>query len=461
MQTWIIVTAVVLPVTLVLVFLIVILRCFSSKRERKEFTETTRIRSVESLQSGIAKLQTNHKNSASIHHHQHDIDNKRKVNYNVLRRGSSMRPFFDWSDHPSLVLEAVEHGWSRFAFKGRNMSSPSTRSALLALCVPVDLGRESEAEISWEVCAGSVEYMQKVRLNSGLRKAIVGSTPLFGVSSVVQTALPLPGPFLGNSSFPQEAFFEITTLSSREDGARNVSKGEGEKTKLIQEVANANAQSDELKIAIKDEGRSEAVSMCLGLTVGGSFLRNSLAPILDQLDSMRTVLFILTVRIKLVFENEKAEWESTDRVIGCGFNPSQKKIFFTIDSELVHVIHCKSDEFGSPLYPTLAANIDITVVVNFGQRSFKYAPANSHRTTNPCFIRSVTNGHTATLGYEDSKELFSMGRIDAEWLNRCTTKSSHSTINNDNRNVEIDVESETDLFEIVLDNMKRSPSTFR
>ncbi|KAK1554461.1 hypothetical protein Q3G72_012493 [Acer saccharum] len=57
----------------------------------------------------------------------------------------------------------------------------------------------------------------------------------------------------------------------------------------------------------------------------------------------------------------------------------------------------------------------------------------------------------AALGYEDSKELFSMGRIDSEWLNRSSTKAG-------NRTSEFDEESEADLFEIVLDNSGRSPN---
>ncbi|KAF5195338.1 SPla/RYanodine receptor (SPRY) domain-containing protein [Thalictrum thalictroides] len=99
-------------------------------------------------------------------------------------------------------------------------------------------------------------------------------------------------------------------------------------------------------------------------------------------------------------------------------------------------------------------------MVNFGQSPFKYPPANVHRTPNPCFIRSHTNGPGASLGYEDSKELFSMGRIDAEWMNRCTTRSSHSTVDIDNRRPEVDEESEADLFDIVLERMSKSPSTF-
>lgn len=155
---------------------------------------------------------------------------------------------------------------------------------------------------------------------------------------------------------------------------------------------------------------------------------------------------------KLVFESEKSEWGRTDKVVGCGFDPRQKKVFFTVDSELIHVMHCKTDEYGSPLYPTLASNIDTMVLVNFGQSAFKYTAANSQRTPNPCFVGPAMNS-PAALGYEDSRELFSMGRIDAQWLNRSTTRG-----NQNQGRLDFDEESEADLFEIVLDSCGRSPS---
>lgn len=159
-------------------------------------------------------------------------------------------------------------------------------------------------------------------------------------------------------------------------------------------------------------------------------------------------------------ESEKAEWGTKDKVIGCGYDPARKKVFFTIDSELVHVINCKSEEFGAPLYPILAANVDFTVLVNLGQSAFLYAPANGQRTQNPCFIRPHGNS-PAALGYDDSRELFSMGRIDSQWLNRSTTKGSHANGGgtNNNRAESLDDDfSDADLFEIVLDSSGRSPN---
>lgn len=171
----------------------------------------------------------------------------------------------------------------------------------------------------------------------------------------------------------------------------------------------------------------------------------------------------------LAYGSEKGDWGQQEKVIGCGFDPREKKVFFTVNSELVHVAHCKSDEFGGPLYPALAANVEIEVLVNLGQSGFLYEPANATRTPNPCFMGPL-GGSPAALGYEDSGELFSMGRLDASWQNYCapcsgTNSDIYSWHGNDNDNSchsrskangEGD-ESEGDLFEIVLDVKGKSP----
>nr|GMC49238.1 zinc protease PQQL-like isoform X5 [Ipomoea batatas] len=45
------------------------------------------------------------------------------------------------------------------------------------------------------------------------------------------------------------------------------------------------------------------------------------------------------------------------------------------------------------------------------KRAFKYAPAKSG-TPNPCFIGPLASNSPATIGYEENKELFSMGKIE-------------------------------------------------
>lgn len=157
---------------------------------------------------------------------------------------------------------------------------------------------------------------------------------------------------------------------------------------------------------------------------------------------------------KLVAESEAGNWGRKDRVVGCGYNPGQRKVFFTVDSKVVHEVHCKTEDYCAPLYPTLAANGDTVVLVNLGQSPFRFEPANLQRSPNPCFM-----GTSPALGYEDSKELFSMGRIDSLWMQRSAARSNNNTVSSIKSLQEYDQESEGDLFEIVLESSGRSPYT--
>lgn len=325
MEDWLEITLVAAAVLILVLFIVVILKKFLCPRKRKEVTtinnhhidvagnrEELRIEnSPTSLQTGIGISKLHH---VSLHHHL-DRDGSKRTNYYVFRRGVSTKPFFSWSDHPSLVTDAVENGWSRFAFTTYT-SSPSIRSAmsLLGPCAAVSFNGDhrdrgnrgsEEVEISWEVCQGSADFLQKVRLNSGLKKinkipcTNFNSASAMAAKSVIRTALPLPGPPLGNSAFPQEAYFEITVLPSEDDdyyldtvgsaGTGRVRRGrlEGEKAKLIQQdfnakinspdslvqvvtTSNGNKKLEDLKIAGKDDGKGGATVLSLGLSAGGS-----------------------------------------------------------------------------------------------------------------------------------------------------------------------------------------------
>ncbi|KAL0360914.1 UNVERIFIED_CONTAM: hypothetical protein Sradi_3775900 [Sesamum radiatum] len=404
---------------LALVLLIILKRCFRRKA-RQDFVASDAERG-QNLQTGIARL-----HQVSPHHH----DGSKKTNYNYLfRRGVSTKTAFSWADHPSLVTDAVENGWSRFAFTAFT-SSPSVKSARSLLGVCGDPGNEPNMEVGWEVCEGSADFMQKIRLNPNLKKMVTISNPSStGAVSVIRAALPLPGPNLGNSSFPQEAYFEITIVSCNENDVDQFAdrekkgKSEGDRIKLIGEDFNAKNSPDSLSHVAsshsqrknkieelkpgKQDGKIEAVSVSVGLTGGGPLLLKIPGSYPGSIGFNSSGSVYLDGS-KLVFESEKDEWGTSETVIGCGYNPTQKKVFFTIDSQLVHEIHCKTEEFGTPLYPTIAANADITVLVNLGQSPFRFVPANLGRTPNPCFVAPL--GTSPALGYEDdSKELFSMG----------------------------------------------------
>ncbi|XP_022034215.1 uncharacterized protein LOC110936181 isoform X3 [Helianthus annuus] len=268
---------VVIPTGIFLLLLYLTIRFYNHNKKQQQ--------QPSSLQTGISKL----------HQQENIVNNKRLTNYYVLRTGvSSSKPLFNWSDNPSLVTDAVENGWSRFAFTNF-VSLPSVQSSksVFGHCgVVAGDGKDVEMmEIGWEVCQGSADFMQKIRINSGLRKVVTTTGSLMAAVSVVKSALPLPGPALGNSSpFPQEAYFEITILSTYEDeaetqtnGKRMANKGEWEKIKLNKESNNSNgvstrgvlAKVEELKgrNGGKDiaEGKKEMVIvLSVGLAGGGS-----------------------------------------------------------------------------------------------------------------------------------------------------------------------------------------------
>ncbi|KAL0432528.1 UNVERIFIED_CONTAM: hypothetical protein Slati_2587100 [Sesamum latifolium] len=457
-------------VILVLLLLLILQRCFHP-RPRRIFVVADTERG-QSLQTAISRL-----HQVCPDHDNLDGDNSKKTNFDVSRHGvvPTEVPFFSWADHPSRVTDAVENGWPRFAFTTL-LSSPSVKSArsLVGLCAGGGdhHGNGTNVGIGWEVCEGSEDYMQKIRLNPGLNKVITTLNPSMGAVSVIKTALPLPGPQLGNASFPQEAYFEITILPVNEDvndqltgdKAENA-KSESEEIRLIGEEYNAKNNPESLNYItsshsqwtnkieeVKPGGKQDVgeyeTSLSVGLTGGGPLPLKfpGSYPGSIGFNSNGSVYLDGT---KLVLESEKGEWGRAEKVIGCGYNPAQKKVLFTVDSQLVHEIHCKTEEFGSPLYPTLAANADVEVVVNLGQSPFKFEPGNLQRTPNPCFIRPQQPNSPA-LGYEDSKELFSMGRIDSQWLKRSGTIRSCNYKGN-SIGMEFELESEGDLFEIVLD----------
>lgn len=167
-------------------------------------------------------------------------------------------------------------------------------------------------------------------------------------------------------------------------------------------------------------------------------------------------LMIVITEKKLVFESESAEWAAVNKVIGCGFEPSNNKVFFTVDSQISHVIRCNSEAYSSPLFPFLAANVEAKLLVNLGQAPFKYAPANATRTSNPCFFRPLRGeeGGDQKIGFVvDSRELFSVARIETEWAvhgGRRKNQNSSMSSKKSSGSSEDALDGESDLFEIVL-----------
>lgn len=111
---------------------------------------------------------------------------------------------FHWEDHRDLVSEAEQHGWSRFSFSGNYLVG-----------FPLSHGEElSTTQASTTISTGpSSEFMQAVRLSpTGLyaKRNRQGKRQYY---CSVWMDLPLPGPQLSDeTSFPQDAYFEVTVL---------------------------------------------------------------------------------------------------------------------------------------------------------------------------------------------------------------------------------------------------------
>jgi hypothetical protein len=157
---------------------------------------------------------------------------KRSALMASLWRSSIPLRAFQWSEHPSHVITALEHGWPAFAFS-------YAASAMGAFAGPVHQMWEMCASCSsMKFCAPEItwttsqeECMQQVRLNPGLRSNKDGCVlPV----QALQTALPLPGPLLGPCPYPQESYFELSILASgTELSSGHSSLAGSERVKLI------------------------------------------------------------------------------------------------------------------------------------------------------------------------------------------------------------------------------------
>lgn len=271
MIEWLHVALIVVSAGFLALILFLVIRRWIRRRSNPAASDAER---GQNLQSGIARL-----HQVSPHHHQFDGEASKKSSYGLLRRGgggsSAAKPAFSWADHPSLVTDAVENGWSRFAFAAPPVQpSPSVKS-LLASCAAAT---GSGAEIGWEVCEGSADFMQRVRLNPGTKKGGGAASSSVAAAAVMRAALPLPGPNLGNLSFPQEAYFEVTVAAATGDESVNRERrgtAEGDKMKLIDEDFNAKSSRDSVnhshsqrrsKVEEVKIGRNEGIWLSVGLT---------------------------------------------------------------------------------------------------------------------------------------------------------------------------------------------------
>ncbi|GLJ43312.1 hypothetical protein SUGI_0899580 [Cryptomeria japonica] len=384
---------------------------------------------------------------------------------------------FCWNNHPSLVSEAIEHGWITFGFI--KTCTPSFPSNLWGLYNRFSYRGGVEPEISWEM-GSRVTCLQKIRLNPGIN-TVKNINLLLPVQSV-QAALPLPGP----QSFPQVAYFEITILAEDGEQAGNLfcSKNFGDdfEVKLLKQFSNSEIHlqhmSSEMRSTTLSPNCKEDVEVqnprnslksnhfqfnsmehvgipkviSVGLAVGGTALYRLPGCEQGSVGFHSTGFVFLNGMVHLDGDQKQDKpasanraWGGVNTVIGCGFDPANRKVFYTLNSEQIYSLTCNSDEFNNPLYPTIAANYDVTVLVNLGQIPFKFLAANEQRVADPCFRRLLpsnrVNHLSSTSFCEDSSDLFSM-RIDENI--RCFT--SHLQDNH-----HLSFQNDSDLFEISLD----------
>ncbi|EFJ25363.1 hypothetical protein SELMODRAFT_442161 [Selaginella moellendorffii] len=428
-------------------------------------------------------------------------------------RGSYPVRSFDWLESTYLLADAIDRGWAAFAFTYHCSSQcPVSSADAFVLCTKCCLGEAFQPEIAWEIGPGS-DYMQLIRLNPRLARPAalqLDADVQVVLIQALQSALPLPGPPSG--AFPPEGYFEITIvavgseersvlaseISSSTDSenmklilrpspsekyplTQSGSKGNGfhqrdskasSTKKIVQTRIQANGHDRKAfdpttttTTGIDQEDGNEK-TRTLGVGFSPSAAPPFRLPGLEQgsvgLHSDGRIFLNGMLQVdshdSKLLRKKKFGWASTtNTTIGCGYSPQSRRFFFTLDGELVGELSCNdgsSREFGYPLHATVASNYDVTLLVNFGQCSFEFMPANDHRAADPSsyngrsntttttttttnVLSSASKSSTATNGGEGS-ELFSIRRLDSHWWSgRRTSSLSHP-------------EAESDLFEISL-----------
>ncbi|KAJ3696450.1 hypothetical protein LUZ61_000155 [Rhynchospora tenuis] len=438
MKLYLEILAGVLPGLFVLVLILVLCRvCCRSRRQQITLHPT-----IDPAQNrDIEKALTRHTSRVASY----ALSSKSSVRFHQLYQ-DSIAPVeaqeivaFSWIQHPELITEATENGWSRFAFNDM-------------------LHRTGSG--SWEAPPGSSELMQAVRLNPSDSKGSNGSSSSNNNSdhsnllSGVRMRLPLPGPVLNGFPFPQEAYYEVSIiyLKPHEEHkhkwyARASKKAkepvEGDRSRLIvsasnrvddaikairEQVAEKRNEEEEEKEGKKKGHTYKHVVIAMGLSAEVRMIKPGLPGMYPGSIGFHSDGSVYLDGMKLAIESDKKAWADPERVIGCGYDPAKKRVFFTLDSRIIHTINCTSQTYASPLFPVLASNTDTMLLVNLGQARFQYKPANAKRTPNPCFLRTNSaESDTSNTGFgydDDSGDLFSVGRVDSTWSRMNSIKRS-------------------------------------
>lgn len=183
--------AILLIILLVVLFVVLVLRC--SCRSAYALHEANKEETI--VAPGAKNLE--------FHENTHEGTCKKMQNYYVMRHGVLTTPLFKWSDHPWLVKEAADQGWTCFGFN--IVARPPSHKWLEEGSKPV-------------VPPGGSECMQKIVLSREMKGNCDGVC-------LAMAMFPLPGPKLTSSIFPQQAYFEIILSRGGGGGEGMVSVG--------------------------------------------------------------------------------------------------------------------------------------------------------------------------------------------------------------------------------------------
>ncbi|KAJ7567169.1 hypothetical protein O6H91_02G134700 [Diphasiastrum complanatum] len=403
---------------------------------------------------------------------------------------------FEWTKHPSQMADALDRGWTAFALSYSCIPpGPSVSPMPWNICTKGSLDEAFLPEIHWGITGPGAELVQLIRLNPrvGLQESFLPSV------QTLQSALPLPGPSFEPNSFPQEAYFELTILSNGTGQKRNSfsyevyveddrlilipdnisssmieSSAEGENYNCFSvDNFDSDANSDQKTAASKELLEKRGHQVGLPTEDDAKHIQSS-GETMKEINT-RVIAVGLTAESASSFHLPGTYWGSigfqsngkillngtsctqegskfyaerrfettVNTTLGCGYYPPSKKVFFTLNGELMAEVIGTESEFGQPLYVAVGSNFDTTVMVNFGQAPFVYGPANNQRAANPSGWKPFLK---FSKSRENSGDFFTMSTVDSRPSDSTTfeeTEHSHA----------FSVTDSSDCFEIVLESV--------
>ncbi|KAJ7562423.1 hypothetical protein O6H91_03G068400 [Diphasiastrum complanatum] len=124
-------------------------------------------------------------------------------------RNTSFVKAFHWANHPALMEDALERGWTAFALSYTGFPSSGASPKLWNARTKGSHDKGSMPEIRWEI-GPATELMQLIRFNPGVS---FNKDGFLAPIQILHSALPVPGPAFDTIFFPPEAYFEMVILA--------------------------------------------------------------------------------------------------------------------------------------------------------------------------------------------------------------------------------------------------------